>query len=112
METRPEVLTVREVAEWLRVSEQTILRELLHDHMDGFKVRGAWRIRREAVETYMSRRIPERGDLSTVEVAKRIGRSRETAWRLMQSGAIVSTRRGKGWFATPEAVDAWLADHQ
>lgn len=109
----PEILTVREVARWLRVSEQTILRELIRGHMIGFKVRGAWRVQRASVEAYMAQSpAPEVDELSTYDVARRIGRSRETAWRLMSSGKLPATRRGKSWYATPEAVQQWIDDQR
>ncbi len=47
-----EILTAQEVADILRVSLQTIIRELKEGSLAGFKVRNQWRIRRESLDDY------------------------------------------------------------
>jgi excisionase family DNA binding protein len=46
-------LTVEEVAQELKVSQDTIWRLLKRKELVGFKVAGAWRITRQDLETYV-----------------------------------------------------------
>lgn len=56
------VLTPDEVAEILRLDVGTV-RELLREkHLRGFKVRARWRIRREALEAFMTDHQEDDGD--------------------------------------------------
>lgn len=44
-----EIMTIREVAEYLRLNEKTTYRYALEGTIPGFKVGGAWRFRREEI---------------------------------------------------------------
>jgi excisionase family DNA binding protein len=43
-------MTLEEVATWLRVTPRTIYRMLEEDQIPAFKIRGAWRFRRDEIE--------------------------------------------------------------
>ena len=45
-----EIMTLREVAEFLKVNERTIYRLVADGRIPGFKVGGAWRFRRVEIE--------------------------------------------------------------
>jgi len=49
MTTLPELMTIRQVAEYLQVSISTVRRMLADGRLSGIKVGRAWRIPREAV---------------------------------------------------------------
>jgi len=53
MERRPELLTVEETAEFLRVSDKTVRRMLQDGRLQGVDLGGAWRISREELETFI-----------------------------------------------------------
>ncbi len=55
MDTRPEILTVEETAEFLRVSERTIRRMLKDGRLQGIDLGGVWRISREELEQFIKR---------------------------------------------------------
>lgn len=48
-----EVLTIKEAASLLRVSDDTIRRMIDEGKLPAFKVRGNWRIKREEIEKIM-----------------------------------------------------------
>lgn len=45
----PEIMTIREVAEYLRLTEKTAYRFALEGKIPGFKVGAAWRFRRDEI---------------------------------------------------------------
>ncbi|WP_425598465.1 helix-turn-helix domain-containing protein [Brucella intermedia] len=45
-----DILTVREVAEYLKINEKTAYRLAAEGKLPGFKVGGAWRFRRDEIE--------------------------------------------------------------
>lgn len=53
MTPQTEVLTLKQVAEWLQVSERTVLRLLEDNKINGFKIGGQWRFRGEDVDAYL-----------------------------------------------------------
>lgn len=44
------ILTIREVAEYLKINEKTAYRLAAEGKLPGFKVGGAWRFRRDEIE--------------------------------------------------------------
>lgn len=48
----PDVVTVKQLAEFLQVSDQTILRALKSGDLIGFKIGRDWRIEREEVKKW------------------------------------------------------------
>jgi len=52
-----EVLTIREVASILRVSEETVGRELRRHRLKGIKVGKEWRITRKNLSDYLDGRM-------------------------------------------------------
>lgn len=55
-ETSPEVMTVEEVAKYLRVSRSTVYRLLRDREIPASKVGGYWRFRRHVIDTWLSRK--------------------------------------------------------
>lgn len=54
MSHRPEseIMTIREVAAYLRLAEKSVYRYAAEGKIPGFKVGGAWRFRRDEIEEY------------------------------------------------------------
>jgi excisionase family DNA binding protein len=50
----PEVMTVDEVAQYLRVSRSTVYRLLRDGEVPASKVGGYWRFRRHVIDTWLS----------------------------------------------------------
>lgn len=62
MSTTPSpVWTVRQVAEYLRVSERTVYRMAERGEMPAFKVGDTWRFRREDIAAWIEQQQRERG---------------------------------------------------
>ena len=51
--TEGEILTIREVAEYLKVTERTIYRLSAAKRIPAFKVGGAWRFSRADIESWI-----------------------------------------------------------
>jgi len=49
----PEVMSLEEVAQFLKISERTVLREIKAGRLTAFKAGRSLRFRREAIETYI-----------------------------------------------------------
>lgn len=45
-----DIMTIREVASYLKLAEKTTYRYVLEGKIPGFKVGGAWRFRRDEIE--------------------------------------------------------------
>lgn len=54
MMRKDEILTIREVAEYLKVAEKTAYRLAAEGTLPGFKVGGSWRFRREEIVTWIN----------------------------------------------------------
>jgi excisionase family DNA binding protein len=54
-----QVMTVREVAEWLRIHPTTLYRLLREDKIPGFRIGADWRFNRETVEEWLKQREAE-----------------------------------------------------
>ena len=48
-----DIMTIREVAEFLRLTEKTAYRFALEGKIPGFKVGGAWRFRKSKIEQWI-----------------------------------------------------------
>jgi len=57
-----EILTVREVAEFLKVTERTIYRLAAEAQLPSFKVGGSWRFRRSDLVKWMSDQANSQSD--------------------------------------------------
>lgn len=50
-----EILTLKEVAEYLKLAEKTAYRLAAEGKLPGFKVGGSWRFKREDVQNWIER---------------------------------------------------------
>lgn len=48
-----DIMTIREVAQFLKLTEKTAYRFAIEGKIPGFKVGGAWRFRKSALEQWM-----------------------------------------------------------
>jgi excisionase family DNA binding protein len=55
--TEEEVLTVKEVAQRLRLSEETVKRLLRKEELPGHKVGGSWRIGKQQFDHYLQEKL-------------------------------------------------------
>ena len=51
-----DILTIREVADYLKVTERTLYRLVQDGEVPGFKVGGSWRFRRDDLEQWITQR--------------------------------------------------------
>jgi len=49
IDNMPDILTVKQLAEFLQISDQTIMRAIKSKKLDAFKVGRDWRIEKESV---------------------------------------------------------------
>jgi excisionase family DNA binding protein len=54
LENLPDVITVKQLAEFLQVSEMTVKRALKSGDLNGFKVARDWRIEKEEVKKWLN----------------------------------------------------------
>ncbi len=50
-----EILTLREVAEYLRLTEKTTYRYALEGTIPGFKIGGTWRFRKRVIDQWIQK---------------------------------------------------------
>jgi len=50
-----EILTLKEVAEYLKLAEKTAYRLAAEGKLPGFKVGGSWRFKKEDIESWIER---------------------------------------------------------
>ncbi|WP_058970950.1 methylation-associated defense system helix-turn-helix domain-containing protein MAD1 [Pseudomonas syringae] len=55
-----EIMTLKEVAEYLKLAEKTAYRLAAEGKIPGFKVGGSWRFRREAIENWIDQQTESR----------------------------------------------------
>lgn len=55
-----EILTLKEVAEYLKLAEKTAYRLAAEGKLPGFKVGGSWRFKRGEMEAWIERQVEER----------------------------------------------------
>ncbi len=48
-----EVLTIQEVAEYLRLPEEVVLTEVVHGHLPGRKIADTWRFLKAAIDDWL-----------------------------------------------------------
>ena len=51
-----EILTLKEVAEYLKLAEKTAYRLAAEGKLPGFKVGGSWRFKREDIECWIEKK--------------------------------------------------------
>lgn len=56
-----EILTLKEVAEYLKLAEKTAYRLASEGKLPGFKVGGSWRFKREDIERWIIQKKSEAG---------------------------------------------------
>ena len=54
-----DIMTIREVAEYLKLTEKTAYRHAADGKIPGFKVGGAWRFRRGEIDKWIERQSAE-----------------------------------------------------
>ena len=57
-----EILTLKEVAEYLKLAEKTAYRLAAEDKLPGFKVGGSWRFKREDVQKWIEEQKKTKGN--------------------------------------------------
>jgi len=57
-----DILTIRDVAEYLKVTEKTVYGLVQKRVIPGFKVGGQWRFRREDLEDWINRQQEDQSD--------------------------------------------------
>lgn len=55
-----DIMTIREVAEYLRLNEKTTYRYAAEGIIPGFKIGGAWRFRRDEIESWIKQKTQKR----------------------------------------------------
>ncbi|PCR97679.1 DNA-binding protein [Pseudomonas fluorescens] len=55
-----EIITLKEVAEYLKLAEKTAYRLAAEGKIPGFKVGGSWRFRRDAIENWIDQQTESR----------------------------------------------------
>lgn len=50
-----DILTVKEIAEYLKVKEKTAYKLVAEGRIPGFKVGGSWRFRRQEIEEWIKK---------------------------------------------------------
>ncbi|MCD6460756.1 helix-turn-helix domain-containing protein [bacterium] len=56
------ILTMKELAEYLKIAEKTAYRFALEGKIPGFKVGGAWRFRKSEIDRWISKQKRKEGD--------------------------------------------------
>ena len=56
LESLPEIVTVKQLASFLQVSEQTIIRAIKSGKLNAFKIARDWRIEKDAVMKWAEKR--------------------------------------------------------
>lgn len=55
-----EIMTLKEVAEYLKLAEKTAYRLTAEGKIPGFKVGGSWRFRKDAIENWIDQQTESR----------------------------------------------------
>lgn len=55
-----EIMTLKEVAEYLKLAEKTAYRLAAEGKIPGFKVGGSWRFRKDAIESWIDQQTESR----------------------------------------------------
>lgn len=54
-----DILTIQEVADYLRITQKTAYRLAANDTLPGFKVGGSWRFRKSEIEAWIESQKPK-----------------------------------------------------
>ena len=54
-----EILTLKEIAEYLKLAEKTAYRLAAEGELPGFKVGGSWRFKREEIQKWIEKQVKE-----------------------------------------------------
>ncbi|HEU5153949.1 MAG TPA: PTS sugar transporter subunit IIA [Gemmatimonadales bacterium] len=110
-----ELLTLKQIAQHLQVSERTVFRLLEHGELPGLKVGGQWRFRRRVVDYWLDLRMDRMASVEVFDAAPEASSSRPLSDALAPENALVVIPPGSrrdviesfiGAIALPEAVDA------
>jgi hypothetical protein len=52
---KPELITIKEVADFLQIAEKTVYRLAAEGKIPAFKVGGAWRFNRKEIQTWLEK---------------------------------------------------------
>lgn len=55
MNTNIDIMTIKELADYLKIAEKTAYRFALEKKIPGFKVGGAWRFRRKEIDEWIEK---------------------------------------------------------
>ena len=55
-----DIMTIKEVSEYLKLTEKTAYRLVAEGKIPGFKVGGSWRFRRDEIENWTKEKIKKR----------------------------------------------------
>ncbi len=59
MSTSSDIITVKELANYLKIAEKTAYRLVLDKKIPGFKVGGAWRLRKKEIDEWIEKQSNE-----------------------------------------------------
>ncbi len=72
--TEGEILTIKEVADYLKVTERTIYRLAAAKHIPAFKVGGSWRFSRADIDSWIKQQSMEGLEISREQDGDATGR--------------------------------------
>ena len=55
LENLPDIVTVKQLAAFLQISEQTVIRALKSKELQGFKIGREWRIEKESIMLWVKK---------------------------------------------------------
>ena len=112
----PQVLTVKDLCEYLRVHPSTIYRLLKAGQLPAFKVGSDWRFNLEAIDHWRFELNMKSTLLRTPHVLKLKDLSEylsvhpSTIYRLLRAGQLPAFKIGRDWRFNLEAIDRWRSD--
>lgn len=56
-----DIMTIKEVSSYLKITEKTAYRLTAEGKIPGFKVGGAWRFRKQEIDTWIDERMKDGG---------------------------------------------------
>jgi excisionase family DNA binding protein len=62
-----DIMTIREVADYLKLTEKTAYRLVAEGKIPGFKVGGSWRFRRSEIEAWIDGKSKRKPDGNTLK---------------------------------------------
>ena len=58
--TKDDIMTVKELADYLKIAEKTAYRFALGKKIPGFKIGGAWRFRKKEIDEWIVKQTKEK----------------------------------------------------